>query len=89
MKKLNNHTSDKEQVIISERKLQDLGHIDFVSNLPDNLQIMLKNSHVQNFIPWRRVFQHTEIIITRYCKISTQTQVLVHLQIQIMKFRSW
>ena len=55
LKKLNNHPSDREQVIKSENKLQDLGHVDLVSNLPDHLQAMLKNCPIQNLIPWRVV----------------------------------
>ena len=57
LKKLNNHPSDREQVIKSEKKLQDLGHVDLVSNLPDHLQAMLKNYPIQNLIPWRVVWK--------------------------------
>ena len=61
MKKRNNHPSDMEQVIQSEKKLQDLGHVDFVSNLPDHLQTMLKNCPIQNFIPWQAVWKDSSI----------------------------
>ena len=61
VKKLNNNPDDKEQIINSEKKLQDLGHVDYVRNLPDHLQEILKNSPVQNFIPWRVVWKGSSI----------------------------
>ena len=57
LKKLSKQPQDKEQVIQSEKKLQDLGHVEFTRNLPNNLQIMLENSPIQNFIPWRVVWK--------------------------------
>ena len=57
LKKLNKilNKQDKEDVIASERKLQDLGFVDFVHNLLADRQEMLKSSNVQNFIFWRAV----------------------------------
>ena len=52
LKKLSKQPQDKEQVIQSEKKLQDLGHVEFTHNLPNNHQIMQKFSPIQNFIPW-------------------------------------
>ena len=57
LKKLSKQPQDKKQVIQSEKKLQDLGHVEFTRNLPNNLQIMLENSPIQNFIPWRVVWK--------------------------------
>ena len=57
LKKLSKQPQDKEQVIQSEKKLQDLGHVEFTRNLPNNLQVMLKNSPIQNFIPWRVIWK--------------------------------
>ena len=45
---------DKEQIIQSKR-IQNLGHVEFTRNLPNHLQIMLKDSPIQNFMSWRLV----------------------------------
>ena len=55
LKKLSKQPQDIKQVIQSEKKLQDLGHDEFTRNLPNHLQIMLKDSVMQNFISWRVV----------------------------------
>ena len=55
LKKLSKQPQGKEQVIQSEKKLQDLGYVEFIRNLPNDLQIILKDRPIQNFIPWRVV----------------------------------
>ena len=55
LKKLSKQPPGKEQVIQSEKKLQDLEHVEFIRNLPNDLQIILKDRPIQNFIPWRVV----------------------------------
>ena len=55
LKKLSKQPQDIKQVIQSEKKLQDLAHDEFTRNLPNYLQIMLKDSLMQNFISWRVV----------------------------------
>ena len=65
LKKLSKQPQAKEQVIQSEKKnLQDLGHVKFTRNLPKHLQIMLKGSPIQNFIPWRAVWKANSVITT-------------------------
>ncbi len=52
VKRLDKNTEDKEAVIKAELKLQNHGFVDYVTNLPEWLQIFLKESNVQNFLPW-------------------------------------
>ena len=61
LKKLSKQPRDKEQVIQSEKKLEDPGHVEFTRNLPNHFQIMLKNSLIQNFKPWRVVLKVNSI----------------------------
>ena len=55
VKKLNlpANVTDKEDILESEGKLQKLGYVDFVRNLPPDVQSRLRNSQVHYFIPWR------------------------------------
>ena len=55
--KPNKHPKDKQDVIDSEKKLQQLGHLDFLKNLPSAIQQILRQSSIQNFIPWRAVWK--------------------------------
>ena len=59
VKKLNNpdNSQDKIDVIQSEAKLQKLGYVDYVNNLPAHLQDSLKTHLIQNYIPWRAVWK--------------------------------
>ena len=57
LKKLNSNPKDKEDIIASEAKLQQLGFVDYIKNLPLDQQTMLNNSPFQNFIPWRAVWK--------------------------------
>ena len=61
MDKLNQNPQDKEDVIQSEAKLQSLGHVEFVRNLTPEQQEMLTKNPVQNFIPWRAVWNGNSI----------------------------
>ena len=61
MKKLSKNQKDKDDVIQSENKLQSLGHVDYIKNLSEEMQIKLKNSPVQNFIPWRTVWKDNSL----------------------------
>ena len=56
LKKLNKCEKDKNDLIASEGKHQSLGHVDYVKNLPIELQKKLKESEIQNYIPWRCVW---------------------------------
>ena len=57
MKKLINNPKDKDDVLKSEKKLQDLGYVEYVKNLPVENELELSCSKVQNFIPWRIVWK--------------------------------
>ena len=66
-KKLQRHPEDQQDVIMSERKLQMGGHVDFVKNLPLDIQHQLKTSLIQNYIPWRAVWKLSSI--TTPCRL--------------------
>ena len=46
IKKLNQNTDDKKDVIESEEKLQQLGYVDYVRNLKPEQQEMLRRSEI-------------------------------------------
>ena len=46
LKKLGKQLQDKEQVIQSEKKLKDLGNVQLTRNLPNLLQVMLKDTPI-------------------------------------------
>ena len=56
IKKLNQNTDDKKNVIESAEKLQQLGYVDYMRYLKPEQQEMLRRSEMQNFIPWRAVW---------------------------------
>ena len=56
VRKLDSMPQDKLAVIQSEAKLQDLGFVDFVDNLPQEDKELILNSRVKYFIPWRAVW---------------------------------
>jgi len=60
-KRLSKTIKDKQDVIESERKLQQLGHVEFVKNLSPQLQQILQSSSIRNFIPWRAVWKVNSI----------------------------
>eukprot|EP00794_Sanderia_malayensis_P003822 gene3822-biopygen3253 len=57
IKRLSKSLEDKETVIKSEGKLQALGYVEYVKNLPKDIQISLANNPMKNFIPWRVVWK--------------------------------
>ena len=57
IKRLATHPKNKADVITSEGKLQNLGHVDYVRNLSQVQQIQLKENLIQNFIPWSIVWK--------------------------------
>ena len=61
MRRLAKYPKDKEDVLKSEKKLQNLGYVDFVRNLPKDIQTQLQQSPIQNFIPWRAVWKENSI----------------------------
>ena len=60
IRKLNQNTDDKKDVIESEEKLQQLGYVDYVRNLKPEQQETLR-SEIQNFFPWRAVWHGNSI----------------------------
>ena len=56
VKKLSKNESDKNDDIASEAKLQQLGHVDYIRNLSLDQQKRLEDNPIQNFIPWRSVW---------------------------------
>ena len=56
VKKLNKNLDDKNDVIAAEKKLQDLGYVDFFENLTDDQQRKIESSEIQHFIPWLSVW---------------------------------
>ena len=61
IKKLSKYAKDKEEVIQSERKLQSLGYVGYLKNLPSNIQEELSINPVQNYIPWRCIWKENSL----------------------------
>ena len=59
IKSLAKNPEDKKAVIDAEAKLQKLGFVQWVKDLPEDDQQMLRESPIQNFIPWRHVFKES------------------------------
>ena len=69
--KLSRNPQDREDVIISEQKLQNLGLVDFVTHLSGSQQRTLNKSVYQNYIPCRAVW-NVNSICTKSCTDFTQ-----------------
>ena len=67
VKKLNDSPEDKAMVIESQQKLQDLGFVDYVSNLTEEEKLLILDSDVKYFIPWRAVWN--EGSVTTGCRM--------------------
>ncbi|XP_066917099.1 uncharacterized protein [Clytia hemisphaerica] len=61
VKRLAKNQQYKDDIIKSESKLQSLGYVEYVKNLPIDQQRMLQSNPVQNFIPWRAVWKPSSI----------------------------
>ena len=61
LRKLNRCKQDKDDVILSEGKLQALGYVKYVKDLPVDQQKQLKENAIQNFIPWRSVWNPNSV----------------------------
>ena len=61
VRKLDRNPSDKQAVIESERKLQELGFVQKLENLSDEQIKMIMDSVVQYYIPWKAVFNPESI----------------------------
>ena len=58
---------EKDKVIASEAKLKSLGHVEYVKHLPGDVQKRLKENKIQNYIPWRSVWNLNSF--TTECRI--------------------
>ena len=67
VKKLNKNPTDKEDVIKSEKKMQDRGHVEYLSNFPPEVQDQLNKSTWSHFIPWRAVWNSNSM--TTSCRV--------------------
>ena len=63
IRKLNQpaNSKNKEEIIESEKKLHQLGYVDYLSNLSPDVQNTLRNHTIQYFIPWRAVWKGNSI----------------------------
>ena len=53
IKRLSKSPDDKKAIIKAENKLQDMGFVAYVKDLPEDIQKMLRDSPIKNFLPWR------------------------------------
>ena len=68
IKQLNKLPGDKSDVIKSEKTMQELGFVDFVSNLSDEDRKMLEESEVKYYIPW--------IVVWKLSSVSTPCRMV-------------
>ena len=61
IKRINKNPSEKEDVIKAEQKLQKKGHVEYVKNLPPEVQNFLKNHPVQNYLVWHPVWNENSL----------------------------
>lgn len=61
LRKLEKIPSDKLEILQSEAKLQRLGYVSYVADLTESQQKLLKESPIQNFIPWRVVWKPNSV----------------------------
>ena len=63
LRKLNHPSNekDKKDVIESEAKLQELGFVDYLKNLPKDIQLSLQTNPTQHFIAWRAVWKGNSV----------------------------
>ena len=59
VKALAKSSKDKEDVLEAERKLQNLGFVDWLENLSKDDQNLILNGIVQYYIPWRVVWSNS------------------------------
>ena len=63
LKKLNQpgNIQDKNDIIKSENKLQQMDFVDYIRNLPSDVQVMLQENLIKYFIPWHAVWKGNSI----------------------------
>ena len=52
---------DKSDIIAAEKKLHNLGYVDYVKNLTPEQQKMLSESPIQNYLPWFPVWSSNSV----------------------------
>ena len=60
-KSLKNNPKDKADVIKAEKKLQDLGFVDFIENLTTEEQQVIFSNPILHFLPWRVVWNSNSL----------------------------
>ena len=53
--------ADKQSVLKAEAALQELGFVDWVENLPEDVQKDLRENVIQNFLAWRVVWKEDSV----------------------------
>ena len=61
LRKLSKLPKDKTDILESEAKLQSLGFVDYVRNLPEEVRKSLSNNPIQNFIAWRAMWKPSSV----------------------------
>ena len=61
VKKINNNEEDKKAILKSEAKLQDAGYVQYVQNLPEEMQESLVKSSHQNYLPWLVAYKENSL----------------------------
>ena len=67
LKILERNPEDKKAVIASEMKLQLLGYVAWVKDLPEDVQEELRRNPIQNFLSWRVVYKENSL--TTPCRL--------------------
>ena len=60
VKRLHDKPLERDTIIKSERKIHDLGYVDWVDNLPADIQDLIR-SKVRYIIPWRVVYNANSV----------------------------
>ena len=66
--KLSKSEEKRQAALKSEAKLQEAGFVEWVRNLPPDIQKSLKESPIQNYLPWNVVFKESSI--TTPCRLT-------------------
>ena len=61
VKTLNANEQDKLSVLAFEQNLQDLGCVEYFSDLPEAERLLIERSPVKYFIPWRPVYKEDSV----------------------------
>ena len=61
LKRLGRNEKDKNDVIAAEKKLHDLGYVDYLDNLTEIQQEKIRKSVIKYFIPWRPVWNPNSV----------------------------